>query len=124
MKEHNLKQFAHIGDAVWELFVREFCIDYAFDTKKLHNLTVKYVNAQFQADKLLALENILDDNEKELLRRGRNLKITINKKSNPAIHRAATAFEVLFGYWYLLDKKRLEEIFEIIKKRLIEDQNA
>ena len=64
------------------------------------------------------LEKIIEHltpQELEIQKRGRNLKITINKKSNPKIHALATSFEVLIGYWHLNDKERLKEIFEIIK---------
>lgn len=124
MENYNLKHFAHIGDAVWELFARELVIKKTTSQKLMHNMTVSLVNANFQANAVLFLENHLNDEEKEILRRGRNLKITINKRNNPKIHCQATAFEVLLGYFYLNDKKRLEEIFEIIKKNLIDTQNV
>ena len=123
MENYNLKQYAHIGDAVWELFVREECIKKTGDLKKLHNFTVSFVNAIFQADLMSFLDNHLTEEEKELARRGRNLKMTVNKKSNPKIHSLATSFEVLIGYFYLENKTRLEEIFEIIKKSLNDLKN-
>ena len=116
--EYNLKQYAHIGDAVWELFIREQVISVAQNQQTMHKMTTSFVNAKFQADLITSLEEYLKDDEKDLARRGRNLTITINKRSNPAIHRLATSFEVLIGYWYLNDKNRLNEIYEIIKKQL------
>jgi len=115
---YNLKHYAYIGDCVWELFIREIIITKTQKQDLMHKMATKFVNAQAQAD---ILENIIDQlNEKELeiQKRGRNLKITINKKSNPKIHSLATSFEVLIGYWYLNDKKRLTEIFELIKNNL------
>jgi len=115
---YNLKHYAYIGDCVWELFIREIIITKTQKQDLMHKMATKFVNAQAQAD---ILENIIDQlNEKELeiQKRGRNLKITINKKSNPKIHSLATSFEVLVGYWYLNDKKRLTEIFELIKNNL------
>lgn len=117
MEKYNLKHYAHIGDAVWELFIREYVINVAKTQKALHNTTIKYVNANFQAEILEKLE--LKENEKELVKRGRNLPLSIGKKNNQATHRFATAFEVLVGYLYLNDKKRLEEIFEFIKKEAL-----
>lgn len=114
MSEYNLKHFAHIGDAVWELFIREYIIDFSHTQKAIHNNTVKYVNAEFQANALNLIKDDLTEGELELVKRGRNLRLTVNKKNNPEIHTLATAFEVLLGYCYLKDKARLQKLFEII----------
>ena len=117
MEEYNLKHFAHIGDAVWELFIREQVIKLANTQKKLHEFTVKYVNAEFQAKILNILE--LNEDEAELVKRGRNLPLSVGKKNNQQIHRLATAFEVLIGHHYLEDKPRLNQLFEFIKEKAI-----
>ncbi len=114
MIEYNLKHYAHIGDAVWDLFIREIAITKANTQKALHIETVKYVNAEFQASLLDKLP--LTEIELELTKRGRNLSLTPQKRNNPVIHHKATAFEVLIGYNYLNDKKRLEELFEFIRQ--------
>ena len=119
MTEYNLKQYAHIGDAVWELFIREFVIQKFSVQKTIHTETVKYVNADFQSSLIELLEPYLTDDEKELLKRGRNLSLTISKKHNPQTHRLATAFEVLIGYFYLNNKPRLNQIFEIINEKAL-----
>ena len=118
MIQCDIKQCAYIGDAVWELFIREICIQKAKTQKAMHNFSVKYVNASFQAHLLGELDEFLNEEEKEITRRGRNLKISIGTKNNPQIHSLASAFEVLVGYFYLYDKKRLGELFEIVKKYL------
>ena len=118
--EYNLKHYAYIGDCVWELFVRELVIQKTKVQSLMHKLSTKYVCASFQAQ---AIENLLSDlseDELEIQKRGRNLKITINKKSNPAMHSLATSFEVLIGYLYLNDKQRLDEILKLVKPMLKE----
>lgn len=117
MKEYNLKHYAHLGDAVWELFIREYVIDIVNTQKTLHNTTVKYVNAEFQANLLEKLQ--LSENEKELVKRGRNLHLSIGKKNNQNIHHFATAFEILIGYLYINNKERLNELFDFIKKEAL-----
>ena len=112
---YNLKHYAYIGDCVFELFIREIIIQKTQKQDVMHKLTTKYVNAQAQADFLEKIIENLNEEELEIQRRGRNLKITINKKSNPKIHALATSFEVLIGYWYLHDKNKLEEIYKQIK---------
>ena len=116
--DYNLKHFAYIGDCVWELFIREIVITKTQKQELMHKLSTKYVNAQAQADILEKIIDNLSDDELEIQKRGRNLKISINKKNNPKIHALATSFEVLIGYWYLNNKKRLEEILAQIKDNL------
>jgi len=117
---YNLKHYAYIGDCIWELFIRKLVINKTQKQNIMHKLSTKYVCASFQA---FIIENIIDKltpEELEIQHRGRNLKITINKKSNPQMHALATSFEVLIGYLYLNNEKRLEEIFEIVKPLLSE----
>lgn len=115
---YNLKHYAYIGDCVFELFIREIVITKTQKQDLMHKFSTKYVNAQAQADFLENIFGFLNEEELEIQKRGRNLKITINKKSNPKIHALATSFEVLIGYWYLNDKNRLDEILNIIKEKI------
>ncbi len=117
---YNLKHYAYIGDCVFELFIRKLVIQKTQIQQKMHLLTTKYVCASAQANILNKISNALTVDELEIQRRGRNLKITINKKNNPQIHALATSFEVLIGYLYLNDKKRLDEILELVKNNLDE----
>lgn len=117
-KDINLRNLAHLGDSVYELFIREYTIFQAANIKKLHKLTVSYVNAEFQAVLLDKLEPILTEKEADIVRRGRNLAITTAKRINHKLHRLATAFEALLGYLYLYDKERLNIILDEIKTYL------
>ncbi len=119
MKEYNLKHYAHIGDAVWEIFIRLYSIEKSNTQKGLHELTVSYVNADFQAKIHDLITDELKSSEKEILKRGQNLPLSVNKKNKQSIHRHATALEVLVGFLYLNDKKRLNELFEIIKSKAL-----
>lgn len=115
---YNIKHYAYIGDCVYELFIRELVIQKTQVQKTMHQLSTKYVCANAQADILNSILDKLTPDELDIQKRGRNLKITINKRSNPQIHALATSFEVLIGYLYLNDKKRLDEIFALIKSGL------
>ena len=112
----NLKNYAHIGDSVWEVFVRTYTIYKTSNSKILHKITTDRVNATFQKDLLIFITPHLSEKEFELVKRARNLSIPVGRKSIQADYRQATAFEVLIGYWYLHNKERLEFIYEIIKK--------
>lgn len=107
-----LKNYAHIGDAVWEVYVRNYVIRKTSNSKLLHKLTTDRVNATFQMKMLEFILNDLTEEENELARRGRNLPIPIGRKNIQHDYRLATAFEVLIGYWYIHDKNRLNYFYE------------
>ena len=75
-----------------------------------HLIASKYCKASAQAKVLSILS--LNDEEKEIVRRGRNAKPKHHaKNASSADYSHATAFEVLVGYLYLKhDKERLNEI--------------
>lgn len=118
MEEINLRNYAHLGDAVWELFIREITVVQTQNANELHKITTDKVNAKFQNDLLLKLQSILTEEELEIIRRGRNLPVPVARKSNQSEYRMATAFEALIGWWHKNNKARLEEIFEEIRKSL------
>ena len=117
MDEISLRNYAHIGDAVWELFVREYTVLKTQNIKKLHTLTTERVRASFQATLLNDLNNILSEKELDIARRARNTSIPVARRSNQAEYRQSTAFEALIGYWYLHDKNRLAFILDIFRTR-------
>ena len=112
MERLPLKNYAHIGDAVWEVFVRDYVIRKTHNSKLLHKMTTDRVNAAFQMKMLEYISNELSEEEQELARRGRNLPIPVGRKSIQHDYRLATAFEVLIGYWYLHNKERLNYFYK------------
>jgi ribonuclease-3 family protein len=115
MESLNLRNYAHIGDAVWELYVREFTVYKTQNLKVLHKLTTDMVNSAYQANLLNFIDEMLTEEEHELARRARNCQIPVARRNNQAEYRQSTAFEALIGYWYLENKSRLEEIIQKIK---------
>ncbi|MGN1154137.1 MAG: Mini-ribonuclease 3 [Candidatus Gastranaerophilaceae bacterium] len=115
MIEIPLRNYAHIGDAVWELFVREYTVNKTQNSKLLHNMTTERVRASFQAELLNTISDELTESELDIARRARNISIPVARRSNQGEYRQATAFEALIGYWYLHDKLRLEKIFNLFK---------
>lgn len=111
-EEFSLKNYAHIGDAVWEVFVRDYVIRKTSNSKMLHKMTTDRVNASFQMQMLEFIQSALTEEENELVRRGRNLPIPVGRKNIQHEYRLATAFEVLIGFWYLHDRKRLSSFYE------------
>lgn len=114
MEEMNLRNYAYIGDAIWEVKIREKTIRLTNNSRNLHKLTTEKVKASYQAELLHTLESYLTEEEHEIARRGRNLPIPVGRRQNQTEYRQATAFETLIGWWYLNDKTRLEEVYKII----------
>ena len=76
-----LRNYAHIGDAVWEVFVRDYTILQTSNAKLLHKITTDRVKASFQKDMLEFISPNLTEEEHELARRGRNLPIPVARRS-------------------------------------------
>ena len=115
MENLGLRHYAHIGDAVWELFVREYTVYKTANLKILHKITTERVKSSYQAELLMFLDEFLTDDEHELARRARNCPIPVARRNNQAEYRQSTAFEALIGYWYLENKSRYDEIIHKIK---------
>lgn len=116
--ELNLRNYAHIGDAVWEVFIRENIIYRTQNSKTMHKLTIERVNGEFQGELLEFIEPFLNDEEKDLVRRAKNIPTSSARKIGHAIHSKATAFEVLIGYNYINNKLRLEELYKILINKI------
>ena len=110
--------WAYIGDAVYELYIRNKLINETnLKPHKLHIEAIKYVKAKSQAEKLNEIYETLTDDEKDIVRRGRNTQNHhLPKNSNVQEYMYSTAFEALIGYLYLTKQNtRLEEIFDKIQ---------
>ena len=107
---------AYVGDAVYELYIRENLVNYTkLKPHKLHIESIKYVKASAQAEILKSIEAELTEREKEVVRRGRNTKnhhLPKNAEINDYMY--STAFEGLIGYLYLT--KQEDRLKEILKK--------
>lgn len=114
----SLYQLSFLGDAVFELLVREYLIGKNIvKLKDLQRFTLDFVTAKrqaFFADKLVS-SGFLTDEELGILRKGRNLKTHKSPKNCGAVtYKYATGFEVLIGSLYVNDKNRLKEVFDFI----------
>ncbi len=110
-----------MGDAVYEQLVRERLL-LAGNTSvhNLHDEAVKRVRAAYQAKGSLIIDDYLTEDEKDILKRGRNAagnSHNVPKSSTPAEYSKATALEALFGWLHLQgETERINEIFDIIWK--------
>lgn len=106
---------AYVGDAVYEVFIRDYLVGQGQTRpNQLHRLATHYVSAKAQAqlmNKMLA-EDLLETEEIDFYRRGRNSKShTSAKNADITTYRIATGFESLMGYLHLTQQEeRLKEI--------------
>ena len=111
--------WAYIGDSVYEEYVRNYLVmNTKYKPHKLHMEATKYVKASAQANILKELEDKLNDEEKEIVRRTRNTKNHhLPKNANVQDYMYATAFEGLIGYLHLTKQnERLQKLLEISLK--------
>lgn len=107
---------AYIGDAVFELMVRERMIEGGSrQVDRLHKHTTALVNAKSQSDMISTLTDQLTDRELARYKRGRNSNtVTVAKHQSIGDYRRATGLEALYGYLYLNgEHERLREIFDM-----------
>ena len=113
----NVITLAYMGDAIYEVYIREECIKKGIiKVEELQKEVVKYVSAKGQASILNKLieENKLTKEEIEIVKRGRNYKRSLHPKhTNLATYKLATGFETLIGYLYL--SKKTERLINILK---------
>ena len=107
---------AYIGDGVYELVVRSMIVTEAnAPVNKLHKKSSELVKAETQAKMAFYLRDneILDEEEMRVLKRGRNAQ-SYSKAKNASVsdYRWATGFEALIGYLYLSNEN--DRMLEII----------
>ncbi len=99
----NVEKLAFVGDAVFELIIREKIVKkYKCRIGKLNSLKVKNVCCCSQSNFFESIRNFLTENELDIFKRGRNAHIgNVPKKISPMVYHRATGVEVLFGFWYI-----------------------
>ncbi len=105
--------WAYVGDGVYELYIRTKLINETnMKPHALHIESIKYVKAQAQAEILKKIYDKLTEEEKDIVRRGRNTESHHTaKNASVEEYMYATAFESLIGYLYLTKQdERLEKI--------------
>ena len=107
--------WAYVGDCVYELYIRTMLINKTkLKPHKLHIETIKYVRAQAQAKFLKKIYEDLTEEEKDIVRRGRNAENHhLPKNCDVQDYMHSTAFEALIGYLYLTkNEKRIKELLK------------
>ena len=114
-KQLNSIVLAYIGDAIYEVYVRQHLIESGqINPHELHQRAVKFVAATGQAQIVhdWLESNVLSTEEAAVIRRGRNAKSnSVPKNASIQDYRYATGFEALLGYLHLSGQtERLESL--------------
>ncbi len=114
----NIITLAYLGDAIYEVYVREYLIRKGIaKVDLLQKEAIKYVSAKNQCKILNSLieKGILSEEEIEIVKRGRNYNRESHPKNTDVItYKMSTGFEALVGYLYLENRQRLDEIINYI----------
>lgn len=114
----NSKVLAYLGDAVYELKIREKLINSPLaKVDDMQTKSLLYVSAKAQRKhfETLMSENFFTEDEISEFKRGRNSNIKKHKSSDIITYKIATGFEALIGYLYInKNYKRIDEIIDKI----------
>lgn len=116
LEKTNLLPVAFLGDSIHTEFVRESILKSCNQKmENYHSLSAKFCKASSQAKALEKILPMLNDEEKDIVRRARNAKPKHQAKNcSTKDYIYATAFEALVGYLYLTNQKeRLDEILQL-----------
>ncbi|MBQ2873369.1 MAG: Mini-ribonuclease 3 [Bacilli bacterium] len=124
----NVITLAYIGDAVFEVYIREHLIKNGIaKVEELQKEAVKYVSAKSQAKILTYLmdNNLLNEAELDVVIRGRNYKRSSHPKNTDIItYKLSSGFEAMIGYLYLNnERERLNVIINYILGGNYEENN-
>ena len=110
-----MAELAYLGDAVFEVMVRDMLVKKATPFKDMSRLAKGYVSAVAQGAMYHKIFDALTEEEQAILKRGRNLhSISRSKSARVSEYRHATGLEVLFGYLHNNgNTARLNAIFEM-----------
>ncbi len=106
---------AYLGDCIYELVIRTMLVERGIThVSELNRAAVGFVKAVAQKDMFFAVEEILDEEELSVFRRGRNVKSSsCPKNASVTDYHTATGYEALMGYLYL--KGRTERLIELVR---------
>ena len=114
---------AYIGDAYYELKVRMYLIDKKLThVNDLHKQAIRFTSGTAQAKIMNYFmdASIINEDEVDLFKRGRNASGPGRKNIDAKTYHLATGFESLVGFLYLNQKERADELIAIGMKYIEE----
>ena len=116
--EHNALpgslELAWLGDALYDLYVREHLVARGGKVRALHREAISFVCAHAQAEALARIADALTEAEADVVRRARNAHQNPPKNADPGEYHHATALEALIGWLYVTGQKdRMGELLQM-----------
>ncbi len=123
--QRGMLSLAYLGDAVYELLVREHLMaDKNFRPNKLNEQARRFVTANAQAKAVEYVE--LTKEEADIFRRAKNSKPqSVPKSTEIGVYKTATGLEAVFGYLHLTGQhQRIHTLFEQILSHIEEKKDG
>ena len=113
IREMSGLELAFLGDAIWELEIRKYYLQFGYNILTVNKHVKSKVNAKFQSQIYQKIKDELDAEIQTIGKRAKNSNIkTFPKSCTVMEYKEATALEAMVGAMYLLNKE--EEIKKII----------
>ena len=113
IRDYTGLELAFIGDAIWELEIRRYYLQFGYSIPTLNKYVKNKVNARYQSLIYKQIIEEIDEEFKVIGKRAKNSNIkTFPKTCTVMEYKEATALEAVVGAMYLLNKE--EEIKKII----------
>ncbi|MDR0930654.1 MAG: Mini-ribonuclease 3 [Clostridiales bacterium] len=102
LKTLNSVTLAYIGDSIYNWYIKKRLLEQGIKTiGELHKNASYLASAKCQSLIYDELQSLLEPDEIDVLRRGRNAKSTVPKSATVEEYKKATAVEALLGYIYI-----------------------
>ena len=119
LEEYSPLALAYIGDAHYNMTVKQFVIEKEVKMDLMQKHANRYVSAKSQAKFMDALleSNFLTEEEIYYYKRGRNTKShSAPKNTDTVTYHVSTGFESMWGYLYLSNQQdRMGQIWDQIR---------
>lgn len=117
---------AYLGDAVIEVWVRETLLNLGIVSPAVCNAeALLFVTARSQSEAFSHIEDMLDEHEHSIFRRGRNAHVTTPKSASVAEYHRATGLEALIGALYIDGRAdRIDELLHAAYGAVLADIRA
>ncbi|KAI5055696.1 hypothetical protein GOP47_0029217 [Adiantum capillus-veneris] len=112
---YNAASLAYLGDCIYELYVRCHFLSPPQSIEKYNTLVMGLVccEAQDISLRLLLKDDFLSEEERDIVRWGKNVQTNhkkATKRAGAAVYSRASSLETLIGYLYLTNQSRLQEL--------------
>ena len=118
IREMSGLELAFLGDAIWELEIRKYYLQFGYNILTVNKHVKSKVNAKFQSQIYQKIKDELDEEIQIIGKRAKNSNIkTFPRSCTVMEYKEATALEAIIGAMYLLKKEeKIKKIINIVIK--------